>query len=133
MSCHRHFPVMNPCLERALAWESFHPGFISAAHFQIAAQLPTEYAVQIENRHYIHEPPPDRRFLGHPDLGGVRAPNSDGVLAILESAPAYVTILDTIDIETVGYLAIRDRDGNDLIAVIELLGPTNKYAGPDRE
>jgi hypothetical protein len=124
---------MNPYLERASAWESFHPGFIAAAQFQIAAQLPAEYAVRIENRLYIHESSAERRFLGHPDLGVVRAPNITGGLATLEIAPAYVTILDAIDIEKVGYLTIRDRDGNDLIAVIELLSPTNKYSGPDRE
>src|SRR5205085_5843516 len=48
-------------------------------------------------------------------------------------APAEITILDAVDVERVGFLTIRDRDGNDLITVLELLSPTNKYAGPDRE
>ena len=58
------FPGMNPYLERATAWESFHPNFISTAHFQLAAQLPLAYAVRVESRVYIHEPPLDGRYLG---------------------------------------------------------------------
>jgi hypothetical protein len=128
------FPGMNPYLERASAWESFHPGFIAAAQFHIAAQLPSEYAIRIENRVYIHEPPADRRFVGHTDLGVSRPKESTTSRAtLLDVAPAQVTILDSVDIERIGYLTIRDRDGNDLITVIELLSPTNKYAGPDRE
>ncbi len=94
---------MNPYLERATAWESFHPNFISAVHFELASQLPPEYVVRVENRGYIHEPPYDARFIG-----------------------------EGIDVEKIGYVAIRDRDGNELVTVIELLSPTNKYAGPDR-
>jgi hypothetical protein len=35
--------------------------------------------------------------------------------------------------ETQTYLEIRDRKDRDLIAVLELLSPTNKKPGPDRE
>jgi hypothetical protein len=125
---------MNPYLERATAWESFHPNFISAAHFLLAGQLPPEYVVRIENRVYIHEPPHDQRFIGKADIGLTRSPNPNGsALPVAVIAPAYVTVLDAVEIQRVGYLAIRDRDGDALIAVIELLSPTNKYAGPDRE
>lgn len=34
--------------------------------------------------------------------------------------------------ERVKFLTIRDRNGNDVVTVVELLSPTNKYAGPDR-
>jgi len=127
---------MNPYLERATAWESFHPNFISAAHFRIAEQLPAEYVVRIENKIYIHEPPHYRRFLGSADVGvghpTTGTANSAVISATLD-APARMTILEPIEIIRVGFLTIRDRDNNDLICVIELLSPTNKYAGPDRE
>jgi hypothetical protein len=97
------FPGMNPYLERPTAWESFHPGFITMAQFQIAAQLPDDYTIHIQRKVYIHEPPADRRLL------------------------------DAVDIERVGNLIIRARDKNEPITVIELLSPTNKYTGPDRE
>jgi hypothetical protein len=127
------FPGMNPYLERATAWESFHPSLIVAAHLQIASQLPPEYVVRIENRVYIHEPPAERRFVGAADLGVVRPPGASAERTATIEAPARVMILDAIDVQHVRFLTIRDRDGNDLITVIELLSPTNKYAGPDRE
>jgi hypothetical protein len=124
---------MNPYLERATAWESFHPALIVAAHLQIASQHPPDYVVRIENRVYIHEPPAERRVVGSSDLGVVRTPGPSGARAATLEAPARVTILDAVDVQRVGFLTIRDRDGNDLVTVIELLSPTNKYAGPDRE
>jgi hypothetical protein len=33
----------------------------------------------------------------------------------------------------VPYLAVRERDTNELVTVIELLSPTNKHIGPDHE
>lgn len=127
------FPGMNPYLERATAWESFHPNFISAAHFQIASQLPDAYLVRIESRLYIHEPPAERRFVGRSDLGLAHSPTTGAGTPVATAAPAYVTVLDAVEVERVGFLTIRDRDGFDLVTVIELLSPTNKYAGPDRE
>jgi hypothetical protein len=38
-----------------------------------------------------------------------------------------------VDRERLSFLEIRDRDGWQLVTVIELLSPANKYAGPDRE
>jgi hypothetical protein len=127
------FPGMNPYLERATAWDSFHPQFIASAMAHLAAQLRPEYVVRIENRVYIHEPSAEERFLGRTDAGIVRPPSAGNGGAAVIAAPARVTILNAVDVQRIGYLTIRDRDGNDLITVLELLSPANKYAGPDRE
>lgn len=129
------FPGMNPYLERASAWESFHPNFISTAQFQLARQLRPGYVVRIEHRVYIHEPPHDQRFVGRGDVGIVRPPDEgrDWAAGAILEAPAYVQVLDTVEVERIGHLTIRDRDSNELVTLIELLSPTNKYAGPDRE
>src|SRR5262245_6949395 len=111
------FPGMNPYIERATAWESFHPQFISVALAHIAAQLRPEYVVRIETRLYIHEPPAERRYAGHSDLGIVRPSVPRATGGGVAVAPARVTILDAVDVQRVGYLTIRDRDGNDLITV----------------
>jgi hypothetical protein len=57
--------------------------------------------------------------VGHPALG------------VLE-APAEVQ-LPAQDLERVLYLEIRDRKGRELVTVIELLSPSNKRPGEDRE
>jgi hypothetical protein len=46
----------------------------------------------------------------------------------------YIEVgVPAVDVETLSYLEIRDRDRHELITVVELLSPSNKYAGPDRE
>jgi hypothetical protein len=47
-------------------------------------------------------------------------------------APAEVGV-PAVDVETHSFLEVRDRDNHQLVTVVELLSPTNKYAGPDRE
>lgn len=127
------FPGMNPYLERATAWESLHSDLIGAIKAQISSQLPPEYFIRTESRVYIHEPSAERRYFATADLGITRAPTAVAGAGTALEAPARVTILDSVDVEKVRFLTIRDRDGNDLVTVIELLSPTNKYAGPDRE
>jgi hypothetical protein len=48
-------------------------------------------------------------------------------------APAYGHIAPEVDIERESFIEVRDRVGRELVAVIELLSPTNKRPGPDRE
>ena len=52
-------------------------------------------------------------------------------VALLE-APAEVWLPEQ-DVEEVPYLEVRDRLGRELVTVIELLSPSNKRAGEDRE
>ncbi len=52
--------------------------------------------------------------------------------------PKYVVRLEEHmrpeqDVEHVPYLEVRDRQGRELVTVIELLSPSNKRAGDDRE
>src|SRR5947208_5462061 len=75
-----------------------------------------------------------RRFVGRSDVSVTRPPFAAAAVpsaAILE-APARVR-LPAVDRERLSFIEIRDRDGWQLVTVIELLSPANKYAGPDRE
>jgi hypothetical protein len=85
---------------------------------------------------YIHElPAGERRFLGRGDvLVPARTPASTATAApgsVLE-APAEVGV-PAVDTESLSFLEIRDRDSHELITVVGLLSPSNKYTGPDRE
>jgi hypothetical protein len=51
-------------------------------------------------------------------------------VGVLE-APAHV-LLPAQDVESLSYSKILDRAGRDLVAVVELLSPTNKRAGDPR-
>lgn len=47
--------------------------------------------------------------------------------------PAHVVRLEETEIERESSIEIRDRKSRELVAVIELLSPSNKRLGPDRE
>ncbi len=130
------FPGMNPYLEQEDAWHDFHERAIPLLADRIGAQLGSQYIVKIDERIYIHDVPQDdsRRFLGRTDVGVARRGNggeSGGSVALLE-APVEA-LVPQVDIERVAYVEIRDRRNRQLVTLIELLSPSNKKPGPDRD
>ncbi len=109
------FPGMNPYFEQADQWQDFHTEFLTVLRRQLAPQIGPDYIIQLEKHVYIHDLPPEpRRSLG--DL----------------EAPAVVH-LPAQDVERVSFLEVRDRRGREIVTVIELLSPSNKRQGDDRQ
>ena len=127
---------MNPYLEQPDVWQDFHQRFITHLSEALAAIVRPEYLVKIEEQLYIHELPQDQwRLLGRGDVTV-----AEGQLDFAEQtsstttvAPAYGELPDAIDFERMSYLEIRDRNQRQLVTVIELLSPSNKNEGTDRE
>jgi hypothetical protein len=129
------FPGINPYLEHEDVWHDFHERFLPHLAEVIGGQLADRYILKIDEHLFIHEPPAERRtFLGRGDvLVATRQPPSPHVSASASmKAPTEVT-LPSVDVERLSFLEIRDRRDRRLVTVIELLSPTNKYRGPDRE
>jgi hypothetical protein len=130
------FPGMNPYLEQDDAWQDFHDRLIPALGDALSPQVSPHYIVKIEEHVYIHEPPGEQRFrIGHGDVSFSKNPAHDvggPAGSIMSAAPARV-LLPSVEFETHPYIEIRDRVGRELVTVIELLSPTNKRPGPDRE
>jgi hypothetical protein len=129
------FPGMNPYFEQTVHWLDFHTEFLSALRRLLAPQVGPKYIVQLEEHIYIHDLPPEpRRRLGTADLSVVQLGGSEPAQAELEllEAPAEVWLPEQ-DVENVPFLEVRDREGRELVTVIELLSPSNKRAGDDRE
>jgi hypothetical protein len=129
------FPGMNPYLEQEDAWHDFHERFLPLAAEVLGAQVDPNYIVKIDEHVYIHELPADqRRLLGRADVGVARSPVTAGGLTTtgVLDPPAQVQ-LPPVDIERLSYVEIRDRHSRQLITVLELLSPSNKQAGPDRD
>lgn len=129
------FPGMNPYFEQAGVWRDFHGEFLTALRRQLAPTIGPNYFIQFDEHAYIHELPPEpRRLLGRPDLSispaGTRKAERPA-LGVLE-APAEVQ-LSALDVERVPFLEVRDRLDREVITIIELLSPSNKRPGPDRE
>jgi Protein of unknown function (DUF4058) len=129
------FPGMNPYFEQPAYWQDFPIEFLTALRRLLVPQLGGAFIVQLEEHVYIHDLPPEpRRLVGRADLSvapSEMAVTGQAALGLLE-APTEVQ-LPAQDIERVPFLEVRDRQGRQLLTVIELLSPSNKRPGEDRE
>jgi len=128
------FPGMNPYLEQEDAWHDFHESFMPAVRELLNAQVLPRYFVKIDEHVYIHELDEEsRRLVGRADLSVAKGPAGERSAATgLLEAPAFVW-QPSVDVERLSYLEIRDRQNRQLITVIELLSPSNKWPGGDRD
>ena len=133
------FPGINPYMEQEDVWHDFHERFIPLAATLLGVQLRPRYIVTIDEHIYVHELAEDsRRWVGRADVSlGHRLPEARpepvavSATGLLE-APTQVR-LPAADRERLSYVEIRDRRDRELVAVLELLSPSNKSPGPDRE
>ena len=129
------FPGMNPYLEQDVIWHDFHERFLPAAAAKLTAQLLPRYIVLIDENVYLHDLSSEVAIrAGRPDLSVTEWPGRGERAAAtgLLEAPAQA-LLPEFDAEGESFLEIRDRQGRQLVTVIELLSPTNKRAGSSRE
>lgn len=130
------FPGMNPWLEQDDVWQDFHQALIPVLREMLAELVRPKYLVKIDEHLYLHElPEGERALLGRGDVSvaGPRRAEGDAGQSASIAAPAYGRLPVVADVERQSYLEIRDRKSRDLVTVIEVLSPTNKRAGADRE
>ena len=129
------FPGMNPWLEQDALWHDFHQRLLTAISDAISDAVSPRYFVALEEHVYIHEPPePRARFLGRPDLAIVGTDEAGFATstAVME-APVYTALPEPMDIVRESFIEIRDSENEFLVTVLELLSPSNKQAGYDRD
>lgn len=129
------FPGMNPYLEQEDAWRDFHDSFLPTARELLSPQVSPTYLVKLEQNLYIHERDTDQRQLlgrGDVSLSQVHGEPARGVAMEVVTAPSRI-LLPRVDVESEAYLEIRDSKRRRLVTVIELLSPTNKRPGEDRQ
>ncbi len=129
------FPGMNPYLEQNDTWEDFHQNFITRMQEELSGRVGPNYLVKIEVRLYLHELSSEqRRYFGRADVGLIApvtsAPLAAGTNPVL--APLQLS-LPAVDIERHSSLEIRDRRNRRLVTVVELLSPSSKTPGADRD
>lgn len=135
------FPGMNPYLEQPSVWEDFHGRFMTYAGEAITAQVRPNFMVKLEERVYIHEPSTDERlkFFGKPDISLIETALSDSQPVctadpeLTNRVKSIIATLPDIEIERHPYIEIRDRHNRELVTMIEVLSPSNKRYGPDRD
>jgi hypothetical protein len=126
---------MNPYLEQAHQWQDFHTEFLTTVRHLLIPQVGRKYIVQLEEHVYIHDMPLELRHpVGRADISLARAKTTQagGAAAGVLEAPTELQLPEE-DEERIRFLEVRDRRGRELVSVIELLSPSNKRAGEDRE
>ena len=142
------FPGMNPFLEKPSKWRDFHGNFLVRVQVQLTAQIRPAYIAETEDHVYLHELSAEERAEARRVLAGIGdvvvkrrggnmspfEPAGGGVVAAV-AEPTVRRQLDTVTVveNREPYLRIVDRETREVVTVIELLSPTNKRPGSDRD
>ena len=123
------FPGMDPYLEVATEWSSFHSALIAEIARQLNVGLPPNYAARIEAQIYVV--PADERYSPDVTVYESPRPQSRGGTALAEKPqvrePEIIPALE--EERTVRFVQIiRMKPAREIVAVIELLSPANKRA-----
>jgi hypothetical protein len=125
---------MDPYLEQSDVWQDFHQSFLIHGRDTLSAQVGPNYLVKVEVRLILHErSAEERRFVGIADVG-VAATDERKTPAVAAMLAAPMSLhLPAVVVEKHLSLEIRDRRNRRVIAVLELLSPSNKTPGADRD
>ena len=135
------FPGVDPYIEWENFWQDFHSSFVTYWRDAIIDALPDHYSARMNERVNLIEYKPGYGKLIGPDVAiayretawqtwsGPSDLSSDSAVATLEPVTLPITIESEESRET--FIEIYHRPDEQLVAVLELLSPTNK-SGTDR-
>ncbi|MGE3536221.1 MAG: DUF4058 family protein [Candidatus Tectimicrobiota bacterium] len=127
------FPGMDPYLEAPQIWPDVHARFIVYLAEHLKPLLRPRYIAAIESRVFVEGPTLEHAIIPDAWVRQWRPDQPTATTAVLEADPEIEVRIATEAIEET-YLTIRDQQsGQRLVTVLELVSPTNKYAGPGRE
>src|SRR5438876_7392797 len=124
------FPGMDPYLEHPVLSESVHARLITALANQLQPRLDPRYVASIEERVFVEGP--QRRT---PDIWVQKRRDAEGALAVAEPEEDTAVVLEVEDLELhEGRVEILDLYNDmKLVALLEVVSPTNKAVGPGRK
>jgi hypothetical protein len=131
------FPGMNPYLEHRAVWKDFHDSYVPALRDALQPLVvPAGFFVRIDEAVTVRdawredEEPVGRADLAVPQTG--RHPGKPAKAAAV-SASVVAELPRRTDTERLPYLEVLDRQRDQVVTVVELLSPSNKEPGADRE
>jgi hypothetical protein len=123
------FPGMDPYLEHPVLWEGIHARLVVAIANQLQPKLDPRYIASIEERVFIEGP--QRRI---PDvwIQKVREESGSSPLAEADSDTAVIVEVEDLEIHEARVEILDSYSEMKLVALIEVVSPANKAAGPGR-
>ena len=123
------FPGMDPYLQHPVLWESVHARLIVAIAEQLQPKIDPRYITTIEER--VFNEGPQRRI---PDVWIQRTSGEEQTVSTtkLESDSAVIVEIEDLEIHETRVEILDSTNGLRLVALIEVVSPTNKGAGPGR-
>jgi len=135
------FPGMDPYLEALHIWPDLHDALAGEMRNELNQSLPSPYYARLQMRPelgIVEEPRGRQRVV--PDVVIVRPSSKQpsANVALLERPRRDISrsleIVTDLDLVRHHFVEIRDpSQGHKLITLIEILSPSNKRPGPDRE
>lgn len=127
------FPGMDPYLEQPQLWPDVHASFMVYLREYLRPLLHPRYIVSIEARVFVEGSDLEHGMIPDASIRHARPEPSQGSVVLLEADPMVEVVALPLEIEET-YLTIRHRQAQQqIVTVLELVSPTNKYAGPGRD
>jgi hypothetical protein len=127
------FPGMDPYVEGSPLWTDCHANLLTAFRDALNERLPERYAARTELHVWIHEPDAEERTqIREPDVGVVELSEGAAGTAAVATPPATI-LLPAVRRRGTRFLQIVEETGRRVVTALELLSPSNKAAGEERE
>ncbi|MGH7450442.1 MAG: DUF4058 family protein [bacterium] len=129
------FPGMDPWLERPGLWPDVHENLIIRLQDQLAPLLRPRYYLAVQQRTVVAVVPPDPHPTIFPDLAVVERDKSFvdreySEAPVIEPVIVGIPFQETI---TEDYLEVVEVATHRVVTIVEILSPSNKRPGEDRE
>jgi hypothetical protein len=133
------FPGMDPYLEARGVWPDFHDAFLAYLREALQAALPHGYYAALRDREEVGIAGFGADTVYFPDVAVKKtardvpygSPSGGSIASATATLPERLMIASAAK---VNFIEVRDAaSGDRLVTVIELLSPSNKLPGPDRE
>ncbi len=130
------FPGMDPYLENPAIFPGIHGPMVTYIRDQISPRIRPRYIASVGERVYVESlrgPVSEHAVIPDAWIRQTSSSDRDGGVAIAELDEPVVLEVPDLEIRQ-PYLEIIDRESNlRVVTVIELISPSNKYAGPGRD
>lgn len=137
------FPGMDPYLEASDIWPDFHDGLAGEIRRELNRRLPPPYYARLEMRPEVGivGGAPYRRIVPDVSVQETSRPLPTirgGAVAVAEEARTEISksVQIVVASESIRhhYIEVRDsRRSHKLVTLIEIVSPSNKRPGPDRD